>query len=244
MESGIEIRIGDVMAVEIPPFHLCVTSPPYNLGKPYEPRRSHEEYLAWTAGWLRRLRESALVDSRVCLNIPLDTKDKVPMYADVLRVALATGWQYRTTIIWHDGYTKKRTAWGSWRSASAPNIPTAAEMIIVLYAEQWTRAGRGTSDISAEEFMSWTSGVWSFPPESAKRIGHPAPFPLELPKRCIKLFSYVGDQVIDPFLGSGTTALAAQMLNRRFFGIEFNPDYLPIIQKRLAQQFSLPLDKY
>jgi site-specific DNA-methyltransferase (adenine-specific) len=111
------------------------------------------------------------------------------------------------------------------------------ETIIVLYKETWKRDAKGrTSDIQRDEFLQWTNGVWAFNGESKKRIGHPAPFPIELPRRCIKLFSFVDDLVLDPFLGSGTTAIAALQNNRRVIGVEFDSKYCELALKRLKKE--------
>lgn len=115
---------------------------------------------------------------------------------------------------------------GSWMSASAPFVIAPVELIIVLYKKQWKKtSGSKESDITREEFMEWTNGVWTFNGESKKKVGHPAPFPLELPRRCIKMFSYVGDTILDPFSGSGTTVIAAAQNRRRGVGIEIDEYY-------------------
>ena len=109
----------------------------------------------------------------------------------------------------------------------------AGELIVVLYKERWKKtSGSGESDMSKEEFMKWTNGLWTFPGESKKRIGHPAPFPVELPRRCVKLFSYVGDTILDPFMGSGTTLVAAVLNNRRGVGIEIDAGYCDLAEAR------------
>lgn len=99
--------------------------------------------------------------------------------------------------------------------------------------DSWKKKEKGQNDITKEEFMAWTNGLWTFNGERAKKIGHPAPFPVELPKRCIKLFSYVGDTVLDPFLGSGTTALAAKRVGRNCVGLELNPDFCELAKNRI-----------
>jgi len=93
--------------------------------------------------------------------------------------------------------------------------------------------GNKQNDITKEEFLEWTKSVWKIQPESAKKIGHPAPFPVELPYRCIKLYTFRGDVVLEPFMGSGTTAIACLMTGRHFVGIEINPKYVELAKKRI-----------
>jgi site-specific DNA-methyltransferase (adenine-specific) len=123
--------------------------------------------------------------------------------------------------------------------ASAPYVIAPVELIVILYKDRWKKtSGSRQSDMSKEEFMEWTNGLWTFPGESKKRIGHPAPFPIELPRRCIKLFSYVGDTVLDPFMGSGTTLLAAHLNKRKGVGIEVDEGYCKLAKDRLDQSCS------
>ena len=178
-------------------------------------------------------------ESRFCLNIPLD-KNKggnKSVGADLTRIAQEVGWNYKSTIIWNEGNISRRTAWGSWKSASAPMVIAPVELIVVLYKGDWKKTqGSKISDISSEEFKDWTQGVWCFNGESKKRIGHPAPFPKELPYRCIKMFSYVGDVVFDPFAGSGTTLIVAQNTNRKSVGIELDPTYFELAKQRINNE--------
>lgn len=219
---------------------LIVTSPPYNVGIEYnsnEDSNSYESYLEFSQKWIGNCYFWAKDGARFCLNIPLDKNKggQQSVGADLTTLAKQIGWNYHSTIIWNEGNISRRTAWGSWLSASAPYVIAPVELIVVLYKGAWKKKHKGESDISKEEFMAWTNGLWSFNGESKKRIGHPAPFPRELPKRCIKLFSYVGDVVFDPFCGSGTTMIESYLNNRQFIGIELDKAYCKLSKKRFLE---------
>jgi site-specific DNA-methyltransferase (adenine-specific) len=240
--AGVTVLQGDILDVPLRPgsIDLLVTSPPYGVDIQYASSPDdlpYPEYLDFTEAWLRRCWEFAKPDGRACVNIPLD-KNKGghrSLYADVVDRARRAGWQYFSTVVWNEQNISRRTAWGSWRSASAPHVIAPVEMIVLLYKERWEKTTRGRSDIGRQEFIDWTNGVWTFSGETRRR-GHPAPFPLELPKRCIKLFSYVGDTVLDPFLGSGTTLVACRALGRRGIGVDVSRRYCEMAMERLAQQ--------
>jgi site-specific DNA-methyltransferase (adenine-specific) len=219
---------------------LTVTSPPYGVDIKYETYDDsipYSRYLDFTREWLQKCFNLSKDDGRLCLNIPLD-KNKgghQSVAADITSIAKELGWKYHSTIIWNEQNISRRTAWGSWLSASAPFVIAPVEVILILYKKVWKKTHRGKSDITRKEFIEWTNGVWNFSGESKNRIGHPAPFPLELPRRCIKLFSYVGDTILDPFLGSGSTLLACLETNRIGIGVEINKKYCDIAIKRLKQ---------
>ncbi len=241
--AGIQVINGDFLTVNIPnkSVDLIVTSPPYNVGIPYNSHDdtiSYEEYLKWTEKWLGKAFKLMKDDGRMCLNIPLDKNKggQQSVYADITTIAKKVGWKYHSTIIWNEGNISRRTAWGSWMSASAPYVIAPVETIVVLYKERWKKMRKGKSDITKEEFIEWTNGLWTFSGESKKKIGHPAPFPLELPKRCIKLFSYVGDLILDPFLGSGSTVIAAHKLKRRTIGVEIDEKYFRLSIERISKE--------
>jgi len=220
---------------------LVVTSPPYNVDVQYENYRDdipYDEYLVFTKKWLTKCYGLIRDDGRLCLNIPLDKNKggQQSVCADITIIAKEVGWKYHATIVWNEQNISRRTAWGSWLSASAPFVIAPVEVIIVLYKKSWQKtSGSQKSDITRDEFMDWTNGVWNFSGESKSKIGHPAPFPVELPKRCIKLFSFVGDTVLDPFLGSGTTLIACAETNRIGIGVEINKNYCELAKKRLEK---------
>jgi site-specific DNA-methyltransferase (adenine-specific) len=228
--------------------HLVVTSPPYNLGKDYGTARddaTYHQYLEWVTAWCRELWRVLEPGGRLCLNIPLDINlsfdaggkrvtQKRPVLADFThRLVNEEGWLYNTTILWLEGNISRRTAWGSWLKASDPWVNTAAEAVLVLSKERRKRDGRGKQTvISREEFMDWTLGIWEFRGETSKRWGHPAPFPEQLPRRLIRMFSFTDDVVLDPFLGSGTTCRAAKDLGRRSIGVEIDERYCKVAATR------------
>jgi site-specific DNA-methyltransferase (adenine-specific) len=218
---------------------LIVTSPPYNVSIAYSAVRddiSYADYLDFTRRWLKKAFSLMKPDGRMCLNIPLDKNlgGQQSVYADILSLAKTCGWRYHATVIWNEQNISRRTAWGSWLSARAPYVIAPVETIAILYHETWKKTAPGVSDITRDEFIGWTNGVWTFSGEKRGRANHPAPFPLELPTRCIKLFTYIGDTVLDPFMGSGTTLLACRNLKRRSIGVDIDPAYCEVAEKRLS----------
>ena len=228
---------------------LIVTSPPYNVSKAYNghaeaDEKSYDDYLKFSKKWLRNCYFWTRPTGRLCVNVSIDKNrnGKVPLSADITKIAMDAGWYYHATIVWNEGNISRRTAWGSWKSASAPHIIAPVETIIVLYKGRWKRERQGTSDISGEEFKNWVLGVWNFNGESAKRVGHEAPFPRALPERCIKLLSFPGDTVLDPFSGSGTTLIEAVERGRNALGIELEKNYCNLIKRRIEKECRLKLE--
>lgn len=224
---------------------LIVTSPPYNVGIDYDSNDdqiSYEDYLDFSSRWISNCHHWSKPHARLMMNIPLD-KNKGghrSVGADLTTIAQRTGWKYHATIVWNEGNISRRTAWGSWMSASAPYVIAPVELIVILYKDSWKKQlGSKQSDISRDEFMAWTNGVWQFNGESKKRVGHPAPFPPELPYRCIKLFSYVGDVVFDPFLGSGTTVMEAVNNRRVGVGMDIDSGYCELAARRIVNSREL-----
>jgi site-specific DNA-methyltransferase (adenine-specific) len=221
---------------------LVVTSPPYNVDIKYNSHDDHltyDEYLDFSKRWMKRCHRWLKSDGRFCLNIPLDKNKggQQSVGADLTTIAKECGFAYHSTIIWNEGNISRRTAWGSWLSASAPYVIAPVELVVVLYKDSWKKtSGSRTSDITRDEFMAWTNGLWTFNGERKSRIGHPAPFPVELPLRCMKLFSFVGDTVLDPFMGSGSTLVAASRCNRKALGIDIDPHYCGIAVHRIADE--------
>lgn len=226
-------------------FDLIITSPPYNIDIKYNSHNddlTYEEYLLFSEKWIKNCFNWSKVQGRFCLNIPLDKNKggQKSVGADLTTIAQKVGWKYHSTIIWNEGNISRRTAWGSWMSAAAPYVIAPVELIVVFYKGEWKKTkGSKISDISKNEFMEWTNGLWTFNGESKKRIGHPAPFPIELPYRCIKLFSFVDDIIFDPFAGSGTTLIAANNTNRYSAGIEIDLKYCELAKQRIINETAM-----
>jgi site-specific DNA-methyltransferase (adenine-specific) len=150
------------------------------------------------------------------------------------------GFNMRGEIIWNKAASASAsTAWGSWQSAANPVLRDVHEYILVFSKGSYSRerqkkeTEQKQNTITKEQFIEWRKSIWTMNAESAKKIGHPAPFPEELPNRLIQLYSFTGDIVLDPFMGSGTTAVAATKAKRNYVGYELNDEYLKIAQKRL-----------
>jgi site-specific DNA-methyltransferase (adenine-specific) len=234
---------------------LLVTSPPYFAGKEYEADpgrasvpRSYHEYLEMLGEVLERCLPKLEPGGRMAINVAnLGRRPYRSLSADLIKILQDDlGMLLRGEIIW----VKARgaggsCAWGSFRSAANPVLRDLSERVIVASKGRFDRAlsraeraRRGlphVSTMSTEDFLESTLDIWEIPPESASRVGHPAPFPVALPRRVIELYTYQSDLVLDPFIGSGTTALAAAETGRHYVGFDLDPDYLKIAEERLAR---------
>lgn len=220
--------------------HLMVTSPPYNVGKDYDADLSLDEYLAFLKRVWREVLRVLVPGGRACINVAnLGRKPYIPLHAYMVRDLLELNFLMRGEIIWDKGASSSAsTAWGSWQSASNPTLRDGHEYILVFSKGNFRRDRlEGRKDtITKDEFLQFTKSVWAFPAESARKIGHPAPFPLELPYRLIQLYTFEGEIVLDPFMGSGQTALAAIKSNRHFVGYETNQDYVGLAEERIGRK--------
>ncbi len=173
---------------------------------------------------------------RICVNIAgTGRKPYLPLHHYIGRQLDNLGFLMRGEIIWMKGASAGvSTAWGSFAHPSNPVLREVHEYILVYSLGDFKLTGKGKSGITHDEFVDWTKSVWTFPTESAKRVGHPAPFPIELPRRLILFYTYEGDTVLDPFCGSGTTCIAAKKLGRNYIGIDTDPLYIDLASSRLA----------
>lgn len=228
--------------------HLAVTSPPYNVGEDYEATQSFANWLSLCRKVFTEVRNVLVPGGRVCINIANTGRNPyLPLHHHVIKIMLALGFLMRGEIIWDKGTSVgTSTAWGSWCSATNPCLRDVHEYILIFSKEGMRRNKTGKDTILRDEFLEYTKSIWKFSTESAKRIGHPSPFPLELPRRLIQLYSFEEDVVLDPFCGSGTTCVAALESGRSYVGYDIIQEYCELARRRLqqSQQSQQSLEKF
>lgn len=215
---------------------LMITSPPYNVSKEYDEDLSLKEYLQLLENVFSETFRVLVNGGRACINVAnLGRKPYIPLSDYISHIMIRIGFNMRGEIIWNKAASASpSTAWGSWQSASNPILRDIHEYILVFSKGDYKKEKQNKENtISKEDFIEWTKSIWTMNAESAKRIGHPAPFPEELPYRLIQLYSFKNDIILDPFIGSGTTALSALKSNRKFVGYELNSEYVQLANKRL-----------
>jgi len=217
--------------------HLMITSPPYNVTKEYDNNLSLDEYLHLLSKCFSETYRVLVNGGRACINIAnVGRKPYIPFSDYISKMMIDMGFNMRGEIIWNKGSSAGVSmAWGSWKSASNPILRDVHEYILIFSKGSYRScSSQRENTITKEEFMEWTKSVWTMSAESARKVGHPAPFPEELPRRLIHLYSFKNDVVLDPFMGSGTTAVAALNAGRRYVGYDNNPEYVKLAEKRLS----------
>ena len=217
--------------------HLIITSPPYNVGKEYDEDLTLDEYLKLLQRVFKNCHEKLVTGGRACINIAnIGRKPYIPLHAMIMEIMLDLGFLMRGEIIWDKSASAGGScAWGSWMSASNPVLRDFHEYILVFSKDSYSKNKKQPKKdtIEKQDFIDWTKSIWTFPAVNAKKIGHPAPFPVELPHRLINLYSYEGDVILDPFCGSGSTFIAARQNNRRYIGYDIKKEYVELAEKRI-----------
>ena len=219
---------------------LTVTSPPYNIGKDSDLELNDEEYWKMINKVFSETYRVTKSGGRLVVNVAnLGRKPYIPFSKYFTEALNEIGFIMRGEIIWQKSKgANANFAWGSWLSASNPVIRDIHEYCLVFSKDSMKNSGGGKSTIEKDEFMESTLSIWNITPEKAKKIGHPAPFPVELPKKFINLYSFKDDLILDPFIGSGTTAVASKLLKRKYVGYEINKNYIEIANNRLKMETS------
>lgn len=217
--------------------HLMVTSPPYNVGKEYDEDFTLQEYRDFLTKVFKETYRVLVPGGRACINVAnLGRKPYIPIHSFIIQDMHNIGFLMRGEILWDKGSSASpSTAWGTWLKANNPVLRDIHEYILVFSKDTFTLKNpykRG-STISKNEFLEFTKSVWTFPAERANKIGHAAPFPVELPYRLTQLYTFEGQVVLDPFVGSGTTCIAALKTRRNYVAYDTDKKYCELAENRI-----------
>ncbi len=234
--------------------HLMVTSPPYNVGKDYDEDITLDDYRKLLKQVFQETFKKLVTGGRACINVAnLGRSPYIPLHTYIIQDMLDIGYLMRGEIIWDKGPgAGVSCAWGSFASASNPTLRDTHEYILIFSKECYGRDRKDRENtISKSDFLDWTKSIWRFAPESARKVHHPAPFPIELPSRLIQFYTFKNDIVLDPFCGVGTTCVAALQTSRHFIGYDISEEYIKTASTRIANckaelearraQISLPI---
>jgi len=218
---------------------IIVTSPPYNFGMEYDEyydKKTWHDFFNWLNEVWKECYRVLKSGGRLCVNIQPLFSDYIPSHHIISNQLLDIGFLWKGEILWEkNNYNCKYTAWGSWKSPSSPYLKYTWEFVEIFCKDDLRKMGaKENIDITGDEFKEWVYAKWNIAPErKMKEYGHPAIFPEKLVERLLKLFSYQNDVVLDPFMGSGTTAVVAVRTNRNFIGFEISEEYVKIANQRL-----------
>jgi len=219
--------------------HLMVTSPPYNVGKEYDENLSLKEYRELLKRVFKETHRVLVPGGRACINVAnLGRKPYLPLHSYIIEDMHDIGFLMRGEVLWDKGSSASpSTAWGTYLKANNPVLRDIHEYILVFCKGSFTRLNphKRKSTIAKEEFLEFTKSVWKFAAERASKVGHPAPFPVELPYRLIQLYTFEGDVILDPFVGSGTACIAALKTNRKYVGYDIDKQYCDLAERRIKQ---------
>ncbi len=226
---------------EIPDYsvHLMVTSPPYNVTKEYDGNLTLDEYRGLLKRVFSETYQKLVTGGRACINLAnLGRKPYLPLHSYIIQDMLEIGFLMRGEIIWNKASSvSPSTAWGTWLSAANPILRDMHEYVLIFSKEVFNRKNLlgKPSLITRDEFLEFTRSVWTFPAESARKVGHPAPFPVELPYRLIQLYTFKDDVILDPFCGSGATCIAALKAERHYIGYDIKEEYVKLAEERVRE---------
>ena len=222
---------------------LCITSPPYWNLKEYSHWETYEDYLLSVDSWISEVARVVKFGRHICWNIQHFLPDKRngeryhrPLSADTINLAYKHDLMLDHRVIWHKPNGRNQRMFGSY--PYPPTIiytPNYEDILIFRKRGKPDLANKSDgSMLTKDEWASWTLPIWTIPVDYVNR-GHPAHFPIELPRRCIRLHSFEKDTILDPFMGSGTTGIACAQTGRRFIGIEIDEGYVTIAEDRIKE---------
>jgi len=217
--------------------HLMVTSPPYNVGKEYDENLTLTDYRGLLKRVFSEVYRVLVPGGRACVNVAnLGRKPYIPLHGFIIEDMLDLGFLMRGEIIWNKASSASpSTAWGSWLSATNPTLRDIHEYILVFSKDIFNRKKlkNRKNTITRDEFLEFTKSIWTFAAEPARKVGHPAPFPVELPYRLIQLYTFEKEVILDPFVGSGTTCIAALKTKRYYVGYDNLKEYVELAKRRI-----------
>ena len=269
-----KITNGDCVSVmsEMPDseIDLIVTSPPYNVNIPYDvcvDNKSMDEYWEWTEKWLSQAFRLMKDDGRIAINVPYEVNvqergGRVFFISELYQVMKKVGFNFFGIVDLEEDspHRSKTTAWGSWMSASGPYIYNPKECVILAYKKHRIKQTKGVSEWEGvlvendgimkmtyseeqkKEFLQLVYGQWKYNADT--RSLTKATFSSDIPAKAIKILSYRGDVIMDPFSGSGTTCLTAERLGRKWIGIELSENYSKISENRIGNEISQTLSSF
>jgi len=234
-EKGIELIKKAGIKVD-----CLITSPPYNVGIPYanyKDNKPYKDYINWLKELFKSCQDIMTVGGTVAINVGDGKNGSISTHSDIIQfMTRELDYVMVSTIIWSKNTTTSRRSWGSFKSPRCPSFPTPFEYILLFrYKDKYHEGGKEDITVTNKEFIDNSLAIWTIAPEKASKLNHPAPFPLNLPLRIIQQMTYRNDLVLDIFSGSGTTAIAAQMLDRRYIGFELSQEYHKIALNRLEK---------
>lgn len=241
-----KIFLGDARHMdEIPSnsIDLVITSPPYNVDIPYDNYNDNQpihEFLNLLNDTWKECYRVLKTGGRICINVANTHRKPYFHLSGIIADQLVNlNYMLRGEIIWIKQIpANASSAWGSFNSPSNPALRDYHEYIIIAHKEEPKLIERGKSDLIGSKFVKYTLGEWYFKPVNTHhKNGHPVPFPEELPRRCIQLYSWIGATILDPFCGSGTTCFVAKQLHRKYIGYDLSPTYVKQARRRCSQTF-------
>lgn len=227
---------------------ITVTSPPYNVNlgnnkyndfgyDEYNDNIPFGEYIDMLEECFYGVKRATKEGGRCCINIGDAKNGKVMTHVAISNFMIGMGWVPITTIVWEKQNISNRTSWGSFRSPVNPSFPTPFEYILIFGNGTDRLQGEGGTDISKQEFIENSLAIWRFNGENSSVTGHPAAYPIKLPYRLIRQLAWSGSVVYDPFMGSGTTAIAAKLAKCSYIGSEISAHYCDVAKRRIAPYF-------
>lgn len=226
---------------------MVITSPPYNIGlygyDNFRDDKDYKKYIGDLKNLFKQIYFKMKKGGRIAIIIGEGKNGRVPTHIDISQFMIYDlRYLPMSTIIWNKNNVSSRTAWGTFNSPLEPSLPTPFEYILVFAKELYKLQDPGESDIRKNEFIEWSLAHWTLPRSAYKTSKlliknklHPAPFPEDIPTRLIKMFSWIGATIYDPFIGTGTTAIAAKKCNRNFIGVDQSEKYCILARKRIKQ---------